>query len=251
MDSTSLHHTLAVSFSMGMVVLLSPEVFVLALLMAAHKTRAQLNSVIFFLGSSIGLFLAIGAGLWMTPSSTPGGEHPSWIHFGVRAGIGTALLAVGIYRAWQFLTGKGNESPRPQSSHGGFKEKFLSFFPSLNTESSSPVNAHYLISTFVIGLLTTGLHPKTSVLAIAVGHQMARATGSEAKVAGFALFSVLALLPAVVPLLLAIFRPEAGPAIKEKCAAFLEKNGRWIAALICFLFAFVLWKDALTALPRS
>ena len=235
---------------MGMVVLLSPEVFVLALVMAAHKTRARLNSVIFFLGSSLGLFFAIGVGLWITPNPTPGVEHPSWIHFAVRASIGTALLWLGIYRAWQFFTGKDDRKPKARSSPTGFKAKFLAFFPSLNTSSDSPINFHYFSSTFLIGLFTTGLHPKTSILAITVGHQITRASGDLAKVSAFALFSLLSLLPAIVPLLLAIFRPEAGPAIKEKCSDFLEENGRWIAALICFVFAIVLWKDALTALPR-
>jgi len=250
MEITSFHHTLATAFSMGMVVLLSPEVFVLALVMAAHKTRARLNSVIFFLGSSLGLFFAIGVGLWITPNPTPGVEHPSWIRFAVRASIGTALLWLGIYRAWQFFTGKDDRKPKSKSSPTGFKAKFLAFFPSLNTSSDSPINFHYFSSTFLIGLFTTGLHPKTSILAITVGHQITRAIGDLAKVSAFALFSLLSLLPAILPLLLAIFRPEAGPAIKEKCSDFLEKNGRWIAALICFVFAIVLWKDALTALPR-
>ena len=250
MEITSFHHTLATAFSMGMVVLLSPEVFVLALVMAAHKTRARLNSVIFFLGSSLGLFFAIGVGLWITPNPTPGVEHPSWIRFAVRASIGTALLWLGIYRAWQFFTGKDDRKPKSKSSPTGFKAKFLAFFPSLNTSSDSPINFHYFSSTFLIGLFTTGLHPKTSILAITVGHQITRGSGDLAKVSAFALFSLLSLLPAILPLLLAIFRPEAGPAIKEKCSDFLEKNGRWIAALICFVFAIVLWKDALTALPR-
>jgi len=250
MEVSSLHHTLATAFSMGMVVLLSPEVFVLGLVMAAHKTRAQLNSIVFFLGSSIGLFFAIGIGLWITPTPTSGVEHPSWTHFAIRASIGTALLWVGIYRAWQFLTGKDDRKPKPKSPVSGLKAKFLAFFPALNTNSDSPVNFFYLSSTFLIGLFTTGLHPKTSILAIAVGHQITRASGDLAKVSAFTLFSLLSLLPAIVPLLLALFRPEAGPAIKQKCSDFLEKNGRWMAALICFVFAIVLWKDALTALPR-
>lgn len=250
MEFSSLHHTLTTAFSLGTVVLLSPEVFVLALVMAAHRTRARLNSVVFFSGSALGLFLAVGAGLWITPSPTPGTEQPSWLHFLIRASIGTALLGVGVYRAWQFLTGEKDETPKPKKHQGGWKERFLSLFPSLNTESNTPVNAHYLASTFIIGLFTTGLHPKTSILAIAVGHQIARAEGEWAKILGFALFSFLALLPALIPLMLAILHPEAGPAIKEKCASFLEKNGRWIAAFICFLFAIVLWKDALSALPR-
>jgi threonine/homoserine/homoserine lactone efflux protein len=157
---------------------------------------------------------------------------------------------VGIYRAWQFLTGKDDRKPKPKSPVSGLKAKFLAFFPALNTNSDLPVNFFYLSSTFVIGLFTTGLHPKTSILAIAVGHQITRANGDLAKVSAFALFSLLSLLPAIVPLLLALFRPEAGPAIKQKCSDFLEKNGRWMAALICFVFAIVLWKDALTALPR-
>lgn len=218
--------------------------------MAAHKTRARLNSIVFFLGSSIGLFCAIGIGLYITPSPTKGAEHPSWIHFALRAGIGTALFSLGIYRAWQFFTGKDDLQPKPKTPPTAWKIKFLNFFPSLNTNSDSPINIHYLSSTFLIGLFTTGLHPKTSILAITVGHQITRARGDLAKVSAFALFSFLSLLPAIVPFLLAIFRPEAGPLIKEKCSDFLEKNGRWIAALICFVFAIVLWKDALTALPR-
>jgi hypothetical protein len=27
-------------------------------------------------------------------------------------------------------------------------------------------------------------------------------------------------------------------------------HGRWIAALICFAFAFIFWKEALESLPR-
>jgi len=250
MEVSSLHHTLATAFSMGVVVLLSPEVFVLALLMAAHKTRARLNSVVFFLGSSIGLFLAIGLGMWITPPSIPGMDQPSWIHFGIRAAIGTALFGVGVYRTWQFFTLKEDLQPKPKAPPAAWKIWFLKLFPSLNTNSDSPINPHYLFSTFLIGLFTTGLHPKTSILAIAVGHQIIRADGDIAKISAFVLFSALSLLPAVLPLLLALFRPEAGPALKEKCTALLEKHGRWIAALICFVFAIVLWKDALTALPR-
>jgi len=235
---------------MGVVVLLSPEVFILALLMAAHKSRARLNSVVFFLGSSIGLFFAIGVGLWITPNPTPGVEHPSWTHFAVRAGIGTALLCVAIYRTWQFLTGKDDRKPKPKSPPGGLRARFLDLFPSMNTSAEPPINFHYLSSTFLIGLFTTGLHPKTSILAITVGHQITRASGDFAKISAFLLFSFLSLLPAILPLLLAIFRPEAGPMIKQKCSDFLEKNGRWIGALICFAFAIVLWKDALSAMPR-
>jgi threonine/homoserine/homoserine lactone efflux protein len=250
MEVSSLHHTLATAFSMGMVVLLSPEVFVLALLMAAHKTRARLNSVVFFFGSSIGLFLAIGLGMWITPPSIPGMDQPSWIHFGIRASIGAALFGLGIYRAWQFFTLKDDLQPKPKASPAPWKIRFLNLFPSLNTNSDSPINTYYLFSTFLIGLFTTGLHPKTSILAIAVGHQIIRADGDIAKVSAFVLFSTLSLLPAILPLLLALFRPEVGPALKEKCTALLEKHGRWIAALICFFFAIVLWKDALSALPR-
>lgn len=250
MEISSFHHTLTTAFSMGMVVLLSPEVFVLALVMSAHKTRARLNSTLFSLGSAIGLFFAIGVGLWITPSSTPGPDQPSWTHFIIRAGIGTALLGVGIYRGWQFLTGKDDRQPKPKGPPSPWKAKILALVPCMDTNSNSPLNAHYLTSTFIVGLFTTGLHPKTSILAIAVGHQLSRAGSELAKVSGFALFSALALLPAVVPLLLAYLRPETGPAIKETCAAFLEKNGRWLAALICLIFALVLWKDALSALPK-
>ncbi|NBR97066.1 MAG: hypothetical protein EBS60_02910 [Verrucomicrobia bacterium] len=250
MEVSSLHHTLATAFSMGIVVLLSPEVFVLALVMAAHKTRARLNSVVFFLGSSIGLFIAIGIGLWITTTSTPNNHNPSWTHFILKSSIGTALLGLGIYRAWQFFEGKDDRKPKPQKAPAPWKRKLLQLFPSLDTDSNSSIGAHYLLSTFLIGLFTTGLHPKTSILAITVGHQITRASGDFAKVSAFAIFSVLSLLPAIVPLCLAIFRPEVGPAIKAKCSDFLEKNGRWIAALICFAFAIILWKDALTSLPR-
>ena len=250
MDRATLPHTLTTAFSMGMVVLLSPEVFILALVMAAHQTRARLNSTVFFLGAAIGLLFALALGIWITPSTTSGAEHHSWFRFGLRASIGTALLAVGLYRTWQFLTGKDDRNPKPKSPPTGLKAKLLSFFPSLNTSSEPTINTHYLSSTFLIGLTTTGLHPKTSILAFTVGHEIARASDALVKIFAFSLFSFLSLLPAIVPLLLAIFRPQAGPAIKEKCSDLLEKNGRWIAALICFAFAFILWKDALSVLPR-
>ena len=106
METDPTAHAIGTAFSMGLVVLLSPEMFVLALLMAAHKSRARLNSVVFFLGSFIGLFAAIGIGLWITPSSTQSIHPTSWTHFMIRSGIGTALLGLGIYRLWQFLKGK-------------------------------------------------------------------------------------------------------------------------------------------------
>ena len=250
MDRATLPHTLTTAFSMGMVVLLSPEVFVLALVMAAHKNHGRLNATVFCLGSAMGLLLALGFGIWITPSAVLGEEHPSWLRFGLRAGIGTALLGIGLYRTWQFLTGKDDRVPQTQSSGSGWKAKFLTFFPSLNTNSEPSINTYYLASTFLIGLITTGLHPKTAVLAFAVGHEIAQASEALVKVSAFALFSILALLPALAPLFLTIVRPQAGPAIKQRCSDLLEKNGRWIAALICFAFAFILWKEALDVMPR-
>jgi hypothetical protein len=250
MDSTTLHHTIMTAFSMGMVVLLSPETFILGLLMAAHKTRARLNSVVFFLGSAIGLFLAIGIGLWITPTTTPGVEHASWLRFAVRAGLGSALLYLGIFRAWQFFTGKDDRVPKAKTPPPPWKAKLLSFLPSLNSESNFPINSYYLGSTFLIGLFTTGLHPKASILAITMGHQITLASRDEAKILGFALFSVLALLPVAFPLFLALFHPQAGPRMKEKCTALLEKHGRWVASIICLIFALLLWKDALKVMPR-
>jgi len=250
MSDYTLHNTLALSFSMGMVVLLSPETFVLALLMAAHKTHARLNSVVFFLSSAIGLFFAMGIGMWITTPSLPGTEEPSWIRFAVRASIGTALLGLGIFRAWQFLTEKDSDTRKPKPFVQKWKGKIINLFPCLKTDSSTPINTYYLMSTFLIGLFTTGLHPKTSIVAIAVGHQIIRADGEFAKVSGSTLFTILALLPSIFPLVLSIYRPEAGPALKDKCTGLLEKHGRWIAALLCFAFGIVLWKDALTALPR-
>jgi hypothetical protein len=250
MEISSLQHTLTTAFSMGMVVLLSPETFILGLLMAAHKTRARLNSVVFFLGSAIGLFLAIGLGLWITPTTTPGVEHASWLRFAVRAGLGSALLYLGIFRAWQYFTGKDDRVPKTKTPPPPWKAKLLSLLPSLNSESTFPINAYYLGSTFLIGLFTTGLHPKTSILAITMGHQITRASGDEAKIFGFALFSVLALLPVAFPLFLALFHPQAGPRMKEKCTALLEEHGRWVASIICIIFALLLWNDALKVMPR-
>jgi threonine/homoserine/homoserine lactone efflux protein len=102
----------------------------------------------------------------------------------------------------------------------------------------------------LIGLFTTGLHPKTSILAITMGHQITLASGDQAKILGFALFSVLALLPVAFPLFLALFHPQAGPRMKEKCTALLEKHGRWVASIICIVFALLLWHDALKVMPR-
>jgi threonine/homoserine/homoserine lactone efflux protein len=120
----------------------------------------------------------------------------------------------------------------------------------LDTDSDCSIGVHYLFSTFLIGLFTTGLHPKTSILAIAVGHEIERASGTLTKVTALLLFAFLSLLPVIIPLLLSLFRPQAGPALKAKCTALLEVHGRWIAALICFAFAFILWKEALESLPR-
>jgi len=131
METDPTAHAIGTAFSMGMVVLLSPEMFVLALLMAAHKSRARLNSVVFFLGSFIGLFAAIGIGLWITPSSTQSIHPASWTHFMIRSGIGTALLGLGIYRLWQFLKGEDDRKPKPKTTPPQWKSKLLRLFPLL------------------------------------------------------------------------------------------------------------------------
>lgn len=250
MDTSSLHHTLATAFSLGMVVLLSPETFILALLMAAHKTRARLNSVIFFLGSALGLLGALGFGLFITPAAATTTDPTSWLRFFIRASLGTALLGLGLYRAWQFFSGYDDRTPHPSGPPAVWKTRLLGFFPSLDPNAMTPLNPHYLLSTFVIGLFTTGLHPKTSILAIAMGHQIQLAPRLFEKMVGLTLFCFLSLLSTLFPLYLAFCRPEAGPRLKTKITGLLEIHGRWLAALICLLFSFILWKDAFACLPR-
>lgn len=250
MDLAPINHTLATALSLGTVVLLSPEALILALFMAAHKTRARLNSGIFFLGSALGLFGALSFGFWITPAASSSAEHASWARFIIRASLGTALFVLGSYRAWQFLRKKDDRSEPPPKKPTHWKAKAIQLFPCLNLDANSVVNSYYLFSTLLIGIFTTGLHPKTSILAIAMGHQLSLTIDPKAKFWGVTLFSVLSLLTALFPLFLAYLHPAAGPKIKEKITDLLEVHGRWLAAFICFAFALLLWKDALSVMPR-
>jgi hypothetical protein len=87
-----------------------------------------------------------------------------------------------------------------------------------------------------------GLHPKSVAVAIAAGHQAMQVTEAEARTLGIAVFSAIALVPAVAPAVIETAHSGACASMKESTERFMKKNGRWMSAAILLAAAgYVAW----------
>ena len=77
-----------------------------------------------------------------------------------------------------------------------------------------------------------GLHPKVFPIAIAAGHQIVQITDRPARTLGIVLFAVIAVVPALVPLVIDMVKPGATVGIKEAYERIMKVHGRWIIALL-------------------
>lgn len=250
LDASAIH-TIVVTASMGLVVLLSPEIVVLGLFMAANRTSPRRNTALFCLGAIIGLAFVVAAGAWITLSAQQGPPEPSWHVAIVKACLGTALLALGAYRAGQWLFGA---KPMPKLDAGaksGLRTFLEVLFPSMTDRPhrQGAHAVHYFLSAFVIGFVSAGLNPKVLPLGLLVGHRLHVEASERTRVACGLVFGAIALLPWVFPLALAMITPGAAVAMKAWLGRTMERHGHWIAALICGAFGVHMWMDAVAAWP--
>lgn len=246
MTDSTIYHALLVGASMGFAILASPEILILGLLIAANRSSPRRNSALFFIGGFIGLSAVVAVGAWLTQSTPPGPIAPSMHRAIVKATLGTALLALGMFRGWQYFFGSTPEPKAPNEKQSRIKNLLDVLFPSLAERPtvSRQMGLHYFLSSFVIGFISTGLNPKVIPFAMLVGHQLALERAYTTQSMCLLTFASLAILPWIFPLGLSIFTPGAAPQMRSWVTKFMEKNGRWIIALICLGFSAHMYKGA-------
>ena len=251
MTDTTIYHAMLVGASMGIAICASPEILILGLLMAANRAAPRRNTALFFIGGFIGLSALVILGASLTPSDPTGPIQPSIHRFIVKATFGTALTALGTYRAWQYFFGAAPEPKAPNEKQSHIKNLLDVLFPSLSERpiARRQMGLHYFLSSLMIGFISTALNPKMIPFAMLVGHELALERAYTTRTLCLLTFASLAILPWIFPLGLSIFTPGAAPQMRSWLTKFMEKNGRWIIALICLGFGAHMYKGAFDMWP--
>ena len=245
---------LTVLASLGVAILLSPEILVLGLIMACDKRAPRFVAWMYAVGAAAGLALGLAIGFLVAPAPhTETTVHsPTWLEFTVRAVIAAILLTVGVQRAVGAMNhapveGEAEAEGREHEGKKGIttkvKEWFKAKFPGFGA-TDLPLWRRATRSA-LLGFATMGIHPKSVGVAIAAGHQALQIAGSEDRTFGILLFAVISMLPAVAPAVIETVHSGASAAIKESSERFLKTNGRWIsAAILLAAGAYVAWNAA-------
>ena len=146
---------------MGIAICASPEILILGLLMAANRAAPRRNTALFFIGGFIGLSAIVIMGALLTPADPTGPIQPSMHRFIVKATFGTALIALGIFRGWQYFFGAAPEPKKPNEKQSHIKNLLDVLFPTLSERpiAHREMGLHYFLSSLVIGFISTALNP--------------------------------------------------------------------------------------------
>jgi len=225
-------NTLAICSSLGFGIFVSPEVLIIGLLLASDRSHPRANTLGYFLGSAVGIALLLGAGYFLTHSST-GPTHPSGFGWWLRVIFGGGLVALGSHTLWKQLYGKGVK-PKKGPAKAGLGAKLMKLLPVSEQPRPGGPLPSLAICTGLSFLLTV-VHVKTIGLATSAGHALHGAPDQAALTTALAAFLALALFPTLFPLGLAIFHPETAAKARQVSQAVAEKHGGWILALILIL----------------
>jgi threonine/homoserine/homoserine lactone efflux protein len=226
---------LAVLASLALAIFLSPETLVLGLIIAGDKKVPRLAALAYALGGMLGIAFATGIGLWIAHASgteTHTAPHHGWPSFLVRMAIAAALISIGARRAINAL----QKSPipdvaKPEHQPGALRTAVTRRFPGLDPNADLPVPRR-VGRAGLAGFAMCGLHPKVFPIAIAAGHQIVQITDRPLRTLGIVLFAVIAVIPALVPLVIDMVKPGATVGIKEAYERIMKVHGRWITALL-------------------
>ena len=248
---------IAVLASLGVAILLSPEITVLGLIAASDRKIPRTCAWVFGIGSIVGLAFALVIGFGLArahgiPQSEVAAE-PTWSGFIIRSVIALGLLALGIYRIINAIrhapvekTPEQRERTLGHRFHVWFKAKF----PRLNAifDGSRDLPAARRAGRWgFLGFACNGLHPKVFPIAIAAGHETLQITNDDERAVGILVFSAIALVPSLLPAVIETIHPGISTKLKDAFERFMKVNGRWIsAAFILAVAAFVgnnAWHD--------
>lgn len=241
---------LAVLASLGVAILLSPEILVFGLIMACDVRAPRTAAWAFALGSLAGLAVGLVLGFLVSPSAPTEAAPapPTWGAFWVRAAIAAALTWIGAQRMVHALKaspipgaeGTGDGHGERKGVTGRVKEWIAARFPGLVGDDLSV--GRRATRSALVGFAMMGVHPKCVSVAIAAGHQALQVPGEAERIAGIATFVAISMVPAVAPAVIESARPGASAVIKEACERFMKTQGRWIgAAVLLGAGAYVAW----------
>ena len=248
---------IAVLASLGVAILLSPEITVLGLIAASDRKIPRTCAWVFGIGSIVGLVFALAIGFALARAH--GNPHPeapadpTWSGFIIRSVIALGLLALGIYRIINaILHAPIEKTPeqRERSLGHRFHVWFKAHFPRINAifDGSLDLPPGRRAGRWgFLGFACNGLHPKVFPIAIAAGHETLQITNDDERALGILVFSVIALVPSLLPAVIETIHPGISSRLKDSFERFMKVNGRWIsAAFILAVAAFVgnnAWHD--------
>lgn len=207
--------------SLGLGIVISPEIIVIGLWVAGQKEEARKKAWLFCLGGVIGLLMSIVIGFISGSAATPG---PSWTRFSLAAFVGTAMFILGLLAIFRKHKGLGRNG--------------------IFTRGISRRLA------FLLGLVISALNIKVVSLAMTAGHQVSLFNGpDDAKMLALAIFLAISLLPMSVPAILETAKPGFVSTIMVPCNRFLERYGHYVAVVICFIIGVLFWRQALSVMP--
>ena len=248
---------IAVLASLGVAILLSPEITVLGLIAGSDRRIPRTCAWVFGIGSILGLVFALAIGFGLAHAH--GNPHPetpadpSWTGFIIRSVIALGLLALGIYRITNaILHAPIEKTPEQRERTLGhrFHVWFKAHFPRVNAIFDGKLDlppARRAGRWGFLGFACNGLHPKVFPIAIAAGHEMLQMKSDDERVVGILVFSAIALVPSLLPAVIETVHPGISSKLKDSFERFMKVNGRWIsAAFILAVAAFVghnAWND--------
>ncbi|MBU3750579.1 MAG: hypothetical protein FGM52_09020 [Mycobacterium sp.] len=241
---------LAVLASLALAIFLSPETLVLGLIIAGDTRVPRLAALAYAVGGILGIAFATGVGLWIAHISgtdTRTAPHHGWPSFIVRVVIAAALITIGLRRAASAMRKVPiPDVAQPEHKPSAARAALIRRFPALDPGADLPVPRR-IGRAGLAGFAMCGLHPKVFPIAIAAGHQIFQISDRPLRTVGVVLFAVIAVLPALIPLIIDVVRPGATVEIKEAYERVMKVHGRWITALLLLgagaFVAFDAWHD--------
>ena len=239
----------AILASLGVAVLLSPEITVLGLVAASDRKHPRTFAWAFGIGTIIGLAFALVIGflLAQTHGSMPEEHHQgTWVGFTVRATIASALFVVGMYRLVNAIRNAAIEKT-PEQEERSLKHRIVHWcklkFPAITKRFDGSIDVsttERAIRWGLLGFACDGLHPKIFPIVTAAGHEALQVSESSERVIGIVMFAVIALIPGLIPAVVETVHPGVSARIKESFEHFMKRYGRLIsAAFILAVAAFV------------
>lgn len=249
-------HIAAVA-TLALAILFSPETLVLGLIIAGEKSHPRLAAAGFAVGGILGITFATSVGLLIARIAGADGtaaHHDTWAGFIVRVVIAAVLLWIGLGRAVNAMRHQPIADPtkteqKPSRFRAGLEKRFPGVARALQPDAQFTPRQS-VTRGLAGGFAMCGLHPKVFPIAIAAGHQISQVTGSGQRALAIALFAVISVVPALLPVVIETMHPGASVRIKDGYERIMKVHGRWLTAALLLAAAAFVGHNAWEHFPR-